>query len=118
MRSNFMDFLNILYTILMICGAAGGIVAFIASRKTKIFEIQHQTIGAMQEQLDVIERKVEGLETENTRLTLVIDTIQSALKQKGIIISINGEMVTITDTSGTSSSLRKPAPAKVKRTAT
>lgn len=104
---DIVQILTIFNLIFLVGGATGSFFAFKSARKAKTIEIQSQTIDALQQQIDAIKLKVEGLKEENTRQALIIEIIQSALKQKGIIVSIDGELVTFTFADGSASSTRK-----------
>lgn len=67
---------------------------------------QNSAIGAMQAEINSLRGQMEDekkenargmklLHKENTRLEHIIDTICSALKTQGIIITINGEIINI-----------------------
>lgn len=79
-----------------------------AKSKAKTFaeEAQKSAIEAMQAEINTLRgrmedsqkenaRKIQSLYKENTRLEHIIDTICTALKTQGIIISINGEIINI-----------------------
>ena len=99
--------LGICNLILLVCGAIGGIFAFKHAQKAKTIEIQRETIEAFQQQIDVVKLQVDSLKEENARQAVIIETITAALKQKGIIVTIDGEMVTFTFTDGSLASTRK-----------
>jgi hypothetical protein len=121
--------LVIMVSFLTLCTIVGGIFVFRNAKRSGIIMIQDQTIQALQQQIDAVkeqqifmrEQQVE-LQKENTRLQFVIETIGAALKRKGILISIEGEMVTVSDArDGSSSTLRRqskvaPLPKKEKET--
>lgn len=81
---------------------------------------QSSAISAMQSEMAVLNRRVEDKEKENehlnkkiTHLELTIDTICTALKRRGLIISVQGEMVNIEDKRGNSTTTRiRPVPLK------
>lgn len=58
-------------------------------------DAQQRAIAAMQSELTILRGRVEDVKRENSRLEHVIDTICGALKSKGIIITISGEMINI-----------------------
>lgn len=64
---------------------------------------QQSAIDAMQAELTTLRGKVDDITKENTRLEHVIDTICEALKIKGIVISVQGEMVHIRDNGNSTS---------------
>lgn len=110
-----MDFINLplsgwpsnIFTLLMLI-VGGWFIISSAKSKAKIAaeSAQNSAIGAMQAEINTLrgrmedekkenERMMRGLHKENTRLEHIIDTICSALKSQGIIITINGEIINI-----------------------
>lgn len=100
----FSGILPILQSILLLATIAGGVFVFRSTKRTSIVQIQNDTITAMQRQIDVLKTDLESLKKENEHLKYLSETTVSALKQKGMIITIEGEMVTIEDARGHSSS--------------
>jgi len=69
---------------------------------------QEKVINAMNARLEVQERNINDLVKENARLQLILETIKAALKSRGLIITIDGEMITIGDgTSTTTTHIRQ-----------
>ncbi len=111
--------MNTLYTllsfvqlILLLATAAGGLMAFRSSRRSATIAVQKDTIDALKERVELLEKKQLDLERDNTHLSATIELIQSALRQKGFVVTIDGEMVTVIDPAGQSSSSmrRRPQP--------
>ncbi len=98
---------GILNTILMLCMIIGGYIAIKSGKHQQTGTIQSQAIDALQAELESLQRRIEVLEKENTQLEHLIETIKEAISHKGIEITINGEMVTISDSTGNSSTVRK-----------
>lgn len=104
-----------LQIILILATMLGGVFVFRNSKKAGIVQIQSDTIIAMQQQIDTLKDNQDALQKENSHLQYVIETIADALKQKGIIITVSGEMITLQDVKGHTSSMRrmpKPPPPK------
>jgi ABC-type phosphate transport system auxiliary subunit len=97
---------GILNTLLMLCMIVGGYIALKSGRQQQAGTIQSQAIDALQAELASLQRRIEVLEKENSRLKQTIDLIKSALSQRGVLISINGDLVTISDSRGSSQSAR------------
>jgi cell division protein FtsB len=70
-----------------------------------ISDAQERAIEAMKAELDILRNRSEDQAKEIVRLNHIIDTICSALKSKGIIVSVDGELVTLRD-NGTTTSAR------------
>ena len=63
-------------------------------------EAQQSAITALQSELTAQRGRIDDLKVENRRLNHTIDTVCTALKSKGIIITISGEIVHISDHGG------------------
>lgn len=94
----------------MILTIAGAVILAInagkSSADTKASEAQAKTIDAMQARLDVQSSSIEEMKKENVRLQLIIETITSALKGMGLIVTIEGEMVRVRDDKNNSTTTR------------
>lgn len=97
---------GILNTLLTLCLIVGGYIAIKSGKQQQSGTLQSQAIEALQAELESLQRRIEVLEKENTRLTQTIGLIKSALSQRGMIISISGDLVTISDSRGSSQSAR------------
>lgn len=93
--------------ILMLC------VAFVASKslaRSKVEDAtskaQNNAIEAMQGEIASLRRKVDDITKDNTKLQQTIDTICSALKIRGMVISIQGELIHIEDRNGKTTTTR------------
>lgn len=96
------DFMPYVNTVLVVCLTVGGFFAFRNGRQTQLGKFQKDTIDALQDRLNVLENKTNDLEKENVVQRHIIETITSALKQRGLVVTIDGDMVSISDKSGTS----------------
>jgi len=52
---------------------------------------------SIHQQLEAIRQKLQEIETHTNHLDHIIRTMQDALKQRGIIVTISGEMVTLSE---------------------
>ena len=103
----FNDVLPVLQFILMLAALAGGVLVFKSTKRATIVQVQSDTITALQQQIDALKARQESLEKENEHLKYLSETTVAALKQKGIVITVEGEMVTIEDALGGRSSIRR-----------
>ncbi len=103
--SQFYTAASILNASLTICVIIGGYLAMRSGKRRQAGEIQSQVIEALQAELEALQRRVDSLERENTRLTQIMSLIKQALRQRGLAISIDGDLVTISD-HGSSQSAR------------
>jgi septal ring factor EnvC (AmiA/AmiB activator) len=112
-----MDFLSLLSTsaglISLGITLVGAFFVIKSGRLQSANTAQSSAISAMQSEMAVLRGKIEDKEKENeqlnkkiTHLELTIDTICAALKKRGLIISVQGEMVNIEDKRGNSSTAR------------
>jgi hypothetical protein len=99
---------------LTIAVAAGATFAFRSSRKDTLIKFQDQTAAAFQARLKLLESEmakikeenvqlrseVTKIKEENVQLRHLLETIQIALRQRGINVTIDGDLITITDMSG------------------
>lgn len=79
------------------------IVAFFAVKNGVMkaaSDAQSSAIGAMRSEIETLREKVEDVKKDNHKLQQTIDTICEALKIRGLVISIQGEMVNIADKNG------------------
>jgi uncharacterized protein (UPF0335 family) len=65
--------------------------------------VQERVIAALNSELAALTSRIESMEQENIRLHQIIATICSALKSRGIAVTIDGDMVNISDQQGTHS---------------
>src|SRR5690242_21081685 len=89
--------LSIINAILTIAGLVGGYWAFKAGINRSASEIQEHVINAMEQEISVLRDRLEDLATENKRLEQVIYTLCEALKKRGLVVIIEGSMVTVSD---------------------
>lgn len=60
-------------------------------------EVQDRVINALQHQIDSLQDRLSAQEKENARQGQIINTIKSALKQRGLSVTIDGDLVSIAD---------------------
>jgi uncharacterized protein (UPF0335 family) len=95
------NFLSIINLVLAIATVIGGIMAYRHGFTRTANEVQERVIGALNSELAALTSRIESMEKENIRLHQIISTICTALKQRGIAVTIEGDMVNISDQSGT-----------------
>jgi predicted nucleic acid-binding Zn-ribbon protein len=91
---NIMSIISITLTVATLCG---GYAAFRSSLMHTANAVQERVITALQSEIDAVRARIDDLERENTRLRHTIETICAALKTRGIVVSIDGDMVNIRD---------------------
>lgn len=96
--------------LLVICVTVGGFFAFRNGKQTQLAKFQTDTITALKERISTLEGKITDVEKENVIQRHVLETITSALKQRGLIITVDGDLVTITDQKTGESHHRKRLP--------
>lgn len=90
---NTINILTIINLVVALGTIVGGYVAFRLSANRQAAEIQERVIKALEVQLEAMRIKIEQLERENERLSQVITTIKAAMRKRGFIISVDGEIV-------------------------
>lgn len=98
-----MEYLNYIYPVV----ALGTLIAiffmsFKGGRNANLSTIQEKTIVALQTQINILKDKIGELEKENALQGHLIELITSALKKKGMIVTIDGDMITISGKDGIS----------------
>lgn len=107
--SDMLTLFNMVITLGLIIGA---IVAYRNGLARATDEIQSRVIMTLQSEIQALKDRLESLEKENTRLSQVIMTIRTALKRRGLHITIDGELVSIYDQTGATThitSMAKPS---------
>ena len=104
--TNLTNTLSIFSILLTICGILGGIVAFRSGISRTANEVQERVINALESELAQLRQRLDDLKEENTRLKHTIETICAALKSRGLAVTIEGDMVSIHDGSGSSTTTR------------
>ena len=98
--TNLSSILSVISMLFTIGALLGGIWAFKTSIGRTANEIQERVITALEADIAHLRERLDELREENTHLRLVIDTICTALKSRGLIIKIDGDMISIDDTTG------------------
>jgi prefoldin subunit 5 len=89
--------------IITLCVLIGCSLAIRTSRHQTTRDIQAQAIDALKAELDALQQRLTHLEKDNTRLQQTMSLIKSALRKRNMAISIDGDLVTITDTTNNTS---------------
>ena len=97
--TTILTYLNIIVAVALVLGGA---IAFRYGMNRTANEIQERVIHALQSELQLLQDRVVALEKDNTRLTDIIALIRSALKQHGLSVTIEGDVISIHDTQGNS----------------
>lgn len=106
--NDFTSFFNPLLIMLMIGGIIGTFFAVRYGRQTSLTKFQEDTNKALTDRIKVLEDKIIDLEKDKIRYEHIIDTITSALRKRGLVISVDGEMYPIlTDTSETAAQRKR-----------
>ena len=97
--TTILTYLNIIVAVALVLGGA---IAFRYGMNRTANEIQERVIHALQSELQLLQDRVVALEKDNTRLTDIIALIRSALKQHGLSVTIEGDVISIHDSQGNS----------------
>jgi regulator of replication initiation timing len=98
---DFYTILSIISLILTIGGLLGGVFAFKNGMTRTANEVQERVIHALESEISNLRQRLDDMKEENIRLKLVIETVCTALKSRGLAVTIDGAMVSIHDTHGT-----------------
>lgn len=94
------EILSIFNLVLCVGLAIGGLAAFRNGFARTANEVQERVINALESEINALKDRLGELEKENARLTHVIATIRTALRRRGLFVTIDGELVSIRDHSG------------------
>ncbi len=92
--SIWLSLLNLLITLGVVIG---GFVAYHYGFSHTANEVQDRVIHALESEIQALHDRIAALEKENMRLSQTIATICTALKQSGVRITIDGDIVSIYD---------------------
>lgn len=99
--AEWMPLVNLAFLIFL---AIGGFVAYRVGFARTTEEVQERVINALNVELSMLRDRVLATEKENARLSQILLIITTALKKWGLSVSIDGELVSITDTKTTQTS--------------
>ncbi len=111
----FNQILPALQTIIIFAGLIGGTIAgiymFKGTRQSGVVQIQNTTIVAQQQQIDALKEQNLQQQEKIDRLEFKLDLVTEALKDEGVLITIDGEKITIRTIAepDTRHIIRKPA---------
>jgi hypothetical protein len=94
------DLLNVIDLGISIVLAIGGVAAFRYGFTRTANEVQERVIHALESEIGTLKDRLSELEKENARLTLIIATIRTAMRRRGLFVTIEGELVSIRDKAG------------------
>ncbi len=101
-----MDLLSTVNFALTVGGIIGGVIAYRSGVERSANQVQESVITALDAELSSLRSKIDDMKAENTRLCLIIDTICTALRRRGLAVSIDGDIVSINDQQGQSTMSR------------
>lgn len=87
--------LTLINLFLTICLVIGGIVAYRYGFARTANEVQERVIYALQSEIQALHDRIAALEQENTRLNYTITTICTSLKQRGVHVTVDGDIISI-----------------------
>lgn len=102
------DYLLYLGGILGVGVTLGGLVIAIRTGYSKAAsDIQERVIAALKEREELLSKRVEDLEKNESRQNSILSTIRYALLQRGLKIVIEGDYVTLSEAGGKSSKVTR-----------
>ncbi len=93
--------LNIVYISIMLTTVAGSIIAFKVGIARTATEVQERVINALNSEIKSLTDRIVDLEKENINLKQTMGLIKSALRKRGLSVTIEGDLVTIESSNGT-----------------
>ncbi len=97
-----MEPLSLINLVITLCLTVGAVAAYRHGFTRTANEVQERVIHALQSEIQTLHDRIGALEKENSRLGYTLTTMCQALKQRGIHVTIDGDIVSIQDHSGTS----------------
>jgi len=104
--TNLTDALSLLSLVLTLCAILGGILAWRSGFNSTANAVQERVINALDSEISTLRLRLEDIARENTRLNQMIETICLALQKRGLEVTIDGDVITITDNQGSSTITR------------
>jgi hypothetical protein len=98
--------LSLLSLVLTISAILGGILAWRSGFNHTANEVQDRVIHALESEIAALNQRLDTIANENKRLNQMIETICIALKKRGLEVTIDGDVITITDNQGSSTITR------------
>src|SRR6266705_1742429 len=91
-----------IFSMLIVCLSAWYAVKAMSKSKANedVNNAQQRLMSTMKDEIDGLRRKVDDTAKDNTRLRQTIDTMCSALKKQGLIITIDGDLIIIGNSKG------------------
>jgi hypothetical protein len=90
----FLPYLSIVVALVV---TIGGIFAFRQGYSRMAITVREDVISALNSQIDTLKDQVVALEKEIERQKVIVSTIRYALKQRGLYIRVNGDIITMVD---------------------
>lgn len=91
------DTSTVLTTTSLVIAIAASIGTILAYMRITKGQIQERAIGVLNVELNALRGRLDDMEQENRRLDQIIVTICEALKKRGLEVSIDGHIVTVSD---------------------
>jgi hypothetical protein len=89
--------LSMFSIVLTIASAIGGFYAFRNGLARTANEVQERVIDALDMEMGILRARLTDLERENKRLSQIISAICQTLKRRGMDVSVEGNLITVTD---------------------
>jgi hypothetical protein len=91
---------TLIYNIVVIAGILGALFAFRGGRNKAVDDTQAKLIAMYQAEIEVQGRRITELEKEGAVQKQNMSLIRKALKQRGLLVTIDGDLVTISNEGG------------------
>src|SRR6266852_1584770 len=102
---DFYTALSVISLLLTIGGLLGGLRTIKNNMTRTANEVQERVINALESEITSLRLRLDDMKDENVRLRLIIETICAALKSRGLAVTIDGDMVSIHDAHGSTTTI-------------
>lgn len=104
---SFNDLLPLFFSVLLsLCTVVGGLIALKKDRSKEAQAIEARVIAAQEKELNVLRREIDDLKEDRAVQDRVIAAIRHLLKQYGLHIVIDGDVVSVNDRHGSQKIVR------------
>ena len=111
-----MDYVNFLYIGILVIIVLVGLFAFRKEQSKQASEIEKRVLAALKEELQGLQRRITQLEEENTQLSDTLRVVKNLLRQRGLMIIISGDTVTIEEDTTSAPGRKRSISAPIKKT--
>lgn len=98
LSTNLFTYIGVVNFLMLFGLLTGTFMSYRNGKMATANEVQDRVINALQHQIDTLQDRLSVQEKENARQGQIINTIKSALKQRGLSVTIDGDLISIAGT--------------------